>query len=547
MDRQLKPGMAELTSTRLAARKRAHKLRRRRNRIFFFAGVFIAVFVGILIVKPVTAPEGLSTTIAMTLPTQEILETQESTPTKMALEGTPEPEKSKEVKATLPTQAQIFTYPKGTPILYYAQSGDSLNVVAVHFGVDVNEITSPSDIPEEGFIPEGQLLLIPARLDEISSTLKLMPDTEIINSPSTVNFDIEEFTQGAGGYLSNYKEYLGTTGITTGADIIKRVALEYSINPRLLLSLLEYQSGWVYGEPINELQKSYPFGYINKDSKDLYRQAVWAAGEIASGYYGWREGTIVAITFPDKSILRLAPELNSGTVGIMAYFSKLLNLSEWAGALYTETGLIDLHENMFGNPWIKAQEVEPLFSPAIEQPEMILPFEIGKIWALTGGPHAAWGAAEVRGALDFAPPSSESGCVESFEWVVASVSGLVVRSGDGSVVIDMDEDGYEQTGWNVVYMHIATKDRIPLGTIVKVGDRIGHPSCEGGRATGTHVHITRKYNGEWIPADGPLAFILSGWKAKAGSTIYTGWLMKDGQIVRASQLSSAPSHIQRKE
>jgi hypothetical protein len=35
---------------------------------------------------------------------------------------------------------------------------------------------------------------------------------------------------------------------------------------------------------------------------------------------------------------------------------------------------------------------------------------------------------------------------------------------------------------------------------VKTGDRIGHPSCEGGAANATHVHIARRYNGEWIPA-----------------------------------------------
>ena len=149
--------------------------------------------------------------------------------------------------------------------------------------------------------------------------------------------------------------------------------------------------------------------------------------------------------------------------------------------------------------------------------------------------------------MDFAPPSSESGCVISYEWVTASGSGLVVRSADGAVVIDMDGDGFEQTGWNIVYLHIATLNRVPLGTWVNVGDRIGHPSCEGGRATGTHVHIARKYNGEWIPADGPLPFVLSGWKAKAGSSIYTGWLIKDGEIVRASLLSSSISYIQREE
>ena len=32
---------------------------------------------------------------------------------------------------------------------------------------------------------------------------------------------------------------------------------------------------------------------------------------------------------------------------------------------------------MFGNAWLIAQEFEPLFTPAVLQPELILPFEPG--------------------------------------------------------------------------------------------------------------------------------------------------------------------------
>jgi hypothetical protein len=52
---------------------------------------------------------------------------------------------------------------------------------------------------------------------------------------------------------------------------------------------------------------------------------------------------------------------------------------------------------------------------------------------------------------------------------------------------------------------------IAEGTLVEQGDALGHPSCEGGRSTGKHVHLARKYNGEWIAADGPIPFVLSGW------------------------------------
>jgi murein DD-endopeptidase MepM/ murein hydrolase activator NlpD len=82
-------------------------------------------------------------------------------------------------------------------------------------------------------------------------------------------------------------------------------------------------------------------------------------------------------------------------------------------------------------------------------------------------------------------------------------------------------------------MHVATKDRIAVGARVKAGDRIGHPSCEGGFSNGSHLHFARKYNGEWIAADGVVPFNLSGWVADSPGKEYDGWLRKGGKAIEA--------------
>ena len=146
-------------------------------------------------------------------------------------------------------------------------------------------------------------------------------------------------------------------------------------------------------------------------------------------------------------------------------------------------------------------------------------------------------------ALDFAPSGFAGGCSKSYAYVTASAPGLIVRSENGVVTIDLDGDGKEQTGWVLLYLHIAEAGRIPAGTWVETGDRLGHPSCEGGRSTGTHVHMARKYNGEWMTANGPIPFVLSGWEAHAGSRPYLGTLTKGNQVVTASSFSAAGSSI----
>jgi LysM repeat protein len=432
-----------------------------------------------------------------------------------------------------------------TPFVYYTQAGDTLPVVAVRFGVQPDEISSPEEIPERALFNPGQVLIIPNRLANTTSSQHFMPDSEVVYSPSGIDFDVKAFVDQAGGYLSTYDQYLATTGVTSGPDVVARIAIENSINPRLLLALLEYQSGWVYSAQPGGSEE-YPLGKVNKRDAGLYKQLAWAVNQLSIGYYGWREGRLTEINFKDGITARLAPDLNAGTAALQYYFAQLYDSQEWVAALDPDQGFPALYERMFGSPWVRALSVEPLYPPDLIQPRLILPFMINQIWGYTGGPHGAWERDGAWAAVDFAPGSLEPGCFDTEVYTVASASGLVTRSDYGVVTIDLDGDGREQTGWVLLYMHIAKDGRIPVGTWVEVGDLIGHPSCEGGFSTGTHIHLARKYNGEWIVADGPLPFVMNGWTVHAGEKPYDGTLTRGNQTIPASPLSPFASQIIRR-
>ncbi len=449
----------------------------------------------------------------------------------------------------LPSSTEISTPPSvpidTAPLLYYTQAGDTLPVVAIRFEVDTDEISSSAgSLPTTGLLTPNTLLIIPHMLVNTTSPVKIIPDSELVYSPSAVDFDVETFINQAGGYLSRYKEWLGSTQWTTGVEIVEKIATENSINPRLLLALLEYQSGWVYGIPSNPKQEDYPMGKVDLSLKGLYSQLAWAVNQLSVGYYGWREGWVTDILFSDGVSARLAPDLNSGTVAIQYYIAQIYDTPGWLGAIDTNAGIPALYDRMFGNPWIRAMDVEPLYPPNLSQPDLILPFLIGQVWSYTGGPHGAWERDGARAAIDFAPGSTESGCVASTAWVVASAPGLVVRAGNGVIVEDLDGDGNEQTGWDILYLHVNGL-RIGVGDWVETSDYLGHPSCEGGIATGTHVHIARKYNGEWISADGPLPLVLSGWTVHAGTIPYEGTMTKGNDTVTSSIYGSGESQITR--
>ncbi len=465
--------------------------------------------------------------------------TPDSTPIQPGAAVTPGP------SPTGPTPTQNTATP--APIeLYYTQAGDTVPALAKRFNVSADQITSPDLLPAVQLLPSDQLLLIPDVLPETSPPDKLLPDSEVVFSPSAIGFDIDTFVKDAGGYLSTFRQYL-PTGWYSGAQVVQRVAIENSINPRLLLSLLEYRSHWVYGQPTNLAEEDYPLGFLDQNHKGLYGQLSLAVQQLSIGYYGWRAGILTDLTFPysQNSTLRIAPELNAGSVALQVLFSKLYNQRDWGGALYTPDSFPALHERMFGNPWLRAETVEPLYPTNLTQPVLELPYAAGHTWSFSGGPHSAWGPDGALASLDFAPGSMSSGCVSSDEWITASASGLVVREDEGLVVVDLDADGYEQSGWTMIYLHVAAKGRVAVGTLLNTNDKIGHPSCEGGSATGTHVHVARKYNGEWILADGPIPFVLSGWTAHAGNAPYKGTMTKDDIVVTANTYGSFETLVYR--
>lgn len=465
------------------------------------------------------------------------------TPTLIAPDSSTPQEPSHQTPGLEATLTPTFNVPS---VLYYSQSGDTLSALAARFNVDPSEVRADAPLPETGLINPGTLLVIPDRIEaQTSPNIQIIPDSELVFSATGVDFDIAAYVKNAHGNLSSYREYLGSTAWTSGADEIKRLAYENSINPRLLLAILDYESRWVRGQPVDILHADFPMGYENAFYKGLFSQMVWAVNQLSIGYYGWRTGTVTQLRFSDGTTLRLDPRLNAGTVAIQYLFAQVHSQSQWAQIINPDNGFPALYAQMFGDPWARGDTVNPIFPAGLSQPPLALPFQSKTEWSYTGGPHGAWEHDGSLAAIDFAPATDHGGCDPTPTWITAAAPGLIVRSENGVVVEDLDGDGYEQTGWNLVYLHVATQDRVQVGTWVEKNDHIGHASCEGGIATGTHLHFVRKYNGEWVAADGPLAFVLSGWTVHQGAIPYEGTLTKGDKKIVADPVGQAKSVITR--
>jgi len=432
---------------------------------------------------------------------------------------------SPEIENELPAGEQT------NPKTYTVQPGDTLGNIARQFNVDLALLIAANQLSNPDRIDVGQELIIPVAEDfPQGPDFIIIPDSELVFGPSTTTFKMGTFVENQPGVLKDYHEDRNGESFS-GTELIEKISRDFSVNPRLLLAILEYQSGWVTKPSPPAETRKYPVGYRgNEQITGLYRQIGWAANMLNYGYYLWKAGGVKGWVLADQTYVLVPESINAGTAGVQYLFSLLYGKEEWMKAVGPQ-GVYATYARLFGSP--QALAFEPLIPENLTQPEMILPFAPGTIWYFTGGPHPAFGTGSAWGALDFAPPGDAYGCYTSSDWVTAVADGVIVRSGDGAVVQDLDGDGFEQTGWTVLYYHIASSGRVSEGRYLKAGDDIGHPSCEGGVSNGTHLHIARRYNGEWISADGAIPFVLSGWISTGDGIPYEGRLIKGEQIVTA--------------
>ncbi len=459
-------------------------------------------------------------------------------PGEPALISSAEPTEVEAEVTPLPTRP---AYSPGELVDYVVQSGDTLPALANHFNTSIAELREANPIIPEDVttLPPGMPMKIPIYYAPLWGTsYQILPDSHFVNGPLQVAFDTHTFLSDKPGWLNGYIEYASGQN-RSGAEIIDLVAENFSVSPRLLLALLEYQAGGVTQPNPAEGDSKFVLGKVDQKHRGLYLQLVWAANTLNNSYYAYRAGDLDSFIHLDGTLERPDPWQNAGTVTLHHYFSMLFPPEEYQHVV-AANGFAATYKNLFGDPW---ENDVPHIPGSLTQPNLVLPFEPGETWALTGGPHTGWGTGAPFAALDFAPPSVVGGCVPSNEWVTAVGSGRIVRSEPGVVVLDLDEDNDPRTGWVIFHLHVGTEGRVPVGTEVSVGDKIGHPSCEGGTSTGTHVHIARKYNGEWVLAEGPLAFNLEGWVAENGPRPYLGTLTRFGSTVTACECSDSSSFI----
>jgi len=345
----------------------------------------------------------------------------------------------------------------------------------------------------------------------------LISDGQFVWGPNVGDFDIGAFLADRGSPLAEY-----------AADI-ELWAGYSSVNPKVLIAVLELRNGWVSGI-------SYSI------SEDEIRSTIEdTAMGLASTFYehlhtwGARRPAFTPITsfgptvlLQDGSAASLDPSQSSGTVALVAAMAADIapagletkfaggarDFRTIFGAFFPESALLDTSNE------VVTQNTPPdtLFQ---------LPFPLGAEW-VASGPHSWNGGSSLPpfSSIDFftgggvclAPPN---------QYAVAAAYGSVTRPSGYSCWLEIDHGG----GWVTSYYHLQNLySGAPLGRNAKVGT-IGCETCAGGFSTGPHVHFALKYNGAYVSLEGVK---LSGWTVHVGSVPYnSGSYERDGVVLPA--------------
>ena len=425
-----------------------------------------------------------------------------------------------------PNPTPTSSTPVSTTIIetYTVRNGDTLGAISQRYNISIEDLMRLNGLANANSLKIGQVLKISMEVPREAPGNFLLPDSEVVYGPAYATFDVTAFAARYNGYLTTYREKVDGE-LLTGPQIIQLVAERFSVGPRVLLSLLEYQGGWVTKTALTQTQTTYPMGLIDSIRQGLFFQASWAANHLNEGYYGKITGRLGAYKFKDRSRARLAQNVNPGTAAVQNVLSYTAGWDDWQNQIGA-SGVLATYRTLFGDP--AALAVEPLVPPGLKQPLLRLPWNDGERWYYTGGPHSGWGDLDSWSAVDFSPSDTPGSCIPSRLWIVAAAPGKVLRVEHGRVMQSLSNSDFQGSGWTLMYMHMATAGRVAAGTPVNIGDRIGHPSCEGGDAEASHVHFGRLYNGEWIGAE-MLPMVLSGWTVNAADQAYEGTMTRGAE------------------
>ncbi|MFD3166194.1 peptidoglycan DD-metalloendopeptidase family protein [Herpetosiphon sp. NSE202] len=284
------------------------------------------------------------------------------------------------------------------------------------------------------------------------------------------------------------------------AEVVVGQSYLYSLNPKLLLALLEFQQGLLTNPTPNPDQLDWAMKYQgeNENWRGLHGQIRWAARELRRGVRDF--AYVTELQYRDKDVKGPIPAgLNPSSYAVVRLLAQTMTPEELAKVL-SDGSFVATYSKFFEDPRQTLGQVPAPATPFLRWPlrnvTYITSFFDHEYPFLTPNQSLVswWGRRETQISYDghdgwdygARPP----------EAVVAAADGTIVwasNSDDGcgvpakGVVID------HGNGYRTLYWHLS-EISVEVGQAIKSGEQLGIVGSTG-CAIGPHLHFQTQYLG----------------------------------------------------
>lgn len=344
----------------------------------------------------------------------------------------------------------------------------------------------------------------PATLSVQATKLKQSANPLVYSYDEMFNFDIEAFLASQAPHLLPYAEH------------ISHWAGYSSISPRVLLALMEQQSGVLRHPNQSAQQLAQPFAKLSA-KQDFASQLQDVADQLATRLY--REPSHPgASEFSSQQAPSALDFLFDGND------PQALTQSQSQQQTAAANKFSQIYRQLFAEDFIAISsqvdrqlgQKDPVIMAGPANGFLQFPFPLGQSWHV-GGAHTNTGSGNYpMSSLDMSQGGGW-GSNQSGRWVSASAAGSFKRH--SSCFAEVVHSG----GWSTTYYHLMNI-QYNTGATVSKNTRIANPAntkaqalCNGGASTGPHQHWSLKQNGSWTHLNG---VYVSGWRITATGSSY---------------------------